>query len=93
MRSLPTEREPMAQPDAPLMTELRCMARHPLAKVNPRRFGRRVCGAFIIELPFPCEPTGRVLEASAEVRAGMIPGKCPKCSHVTEYEVLPPSQP
>lgn len=81
----------MAHSPAPTMTELRCMARHPLAKVNPRRFGRRVCGAFIIELPFACEATGRVLEASSEVRTGMIPGKCPKCGHVTEYEIVPPS--
>lgn len=69
-------------------TELRCMAPHPLALTNPNRFGSRVCGTFIIELPLRCQPTGRVLDDSADVRANHIPARCPRCSSVTEYQIL-----
>jgi hypothetical protein len=67
---------------------LRCMAPHPLRERFPEQFGRRTCNAHIINLPAPCRWTGKVTRDEADIPAGMIPARCPKCKHFSEYEVV-----
>lgn len=71
-------------------TALHCLARHPDARRDPDRFGRRVHHVYLMSVPFACRPTGRILLREDQVTPGMIGVVCTKCGRVTEYEVVWP---
>jgi hypothetical protein len=64
------------------------MAPHPLREKFPDRFGKRLCGSHIINLPAPLEATGKVTRDESDVLPMHVPARCPKCGLYTEYRIL-----
>lgn len=66
---------------------LRCQAQHPRGSRVPRLRGARH-NKFIVELPFLVRFTGRIVRRREDVYEGMIPGQCPECGLISEYEIV-----
>jgi hypothetical protein len=67
-------------------TELRCLAPHP----DRKRFARRTCNEFIVEVPLAAEPTGTIVRDRSRIALGLIPARCPRCRANTEYQIVAP---
>lgn len=81
-------------------TRLTCRAQHPEGRRGKvERFGDRIHGTFIQEVPFDAKPTGRILMDFAEVRSAegdagrlFMGARCGGCKLITEYQITDPQQ-